>query len=171
MIQVPPTLAFAVYLRTPFAWAQSSVTVRSEGIPLTDPSYIGPTLKIEGEIIADEDLHIDGCVEGSLSVGGHRITVGEMAFLIADTIAREVVVHGAVQGNLRASDRVEIKKHACVEGDMAAAQVVVEEGAHFKGRVDADGSALIGADLCTLLARAETRAAQESAKTDWSATR
>jgi cytoskeletal protein CcmA (bactofilin family) len=124
-----------------------------ERIPLADPAYIGPTLKIEGEIIADEDLHIDGCVEGSLSVGGHRITVGEMAFLIAETVAREAVVYGVVQGNLRACDRIEIKKGACVEGDMATAQLVIEKGAHFKGRADADGSALIGADLCTLLAR------------------
>jgi cytoskeletal protein CcmA (bactofilin family) len=129
---------------------------------LADPAYIGPTLKIEGEIIADEDLHIDGCVEGSLSVGGHRITVGEMAFLIAGTVAREAVLYGAVQGNLRACDRIEIKKNACVEGDMAAAQLVIEKGAHFKGRAEADGSVLIGTDLCTLLAGVKTKAAQES---------
>lgn len=129
---------------------------------MADPSYIGPTLKIEGEIIADEDLHIDGCVEGSLSVGGHLITVGEIAFVIAETVAREAVVYGAVQGNLRACDRIEIKKNACVEGDLAAAQLFIEKGAHFKGRADVDGSTLIGADLCTLLARAETKAAQES---------
>jgi cytoskeletal protein CcmA (bactofilin family) len=135
-----------------------------ERFPLADAAYIGPTLKIEGEITADEDLHIDGCVEGSLSVGGHRITVGEMAFLIAETVAREAIVYGAVQGNLRTCDRIEIKKNASVEGDMAAAQLVIEKGAHFRGRADVDGSALIGADLYTLLARAETKDAQESDK-------
>jgi hypothetical protein len=44
-----------------------------------------------------------------------------------------------VQGNLRACDRIEIKKNACVEGDMAAAHLVIEKGAHFKGRAEADG--------------------------------
>ena len=134
---------------------------------MADPAYIGPTLKIEGEITADEDLHIDGFVKGSLSGGGHRITVGETAFLIAETVAREVVVYGAVRGNLRACDRIEIKKNARVEGDMRAGQLVIEERAHFKGRADADGCALIGADLRTLLARADMKATHEPAKTNF----
>lgn len=129
---------------------------------MADEAYIGPTLRIDGEIIADENLRIDGSVNGSLSVGGHRVTLGEMAFLRADIVAREVVVHGASEGNLRACDRIEIKKHSCVEGDVTAAQVVVEEGAHFKGRVDTDGGAPVGADLQTLLGLAEARALQKS---------
>ena len=130
---------------------------------VADEAYIGPTLRIEGEIVADENLRIDGSVKGSLSAGGNRITLGEMAFLRADIVAREVVVHGASQGNLRACDRIEIKKHSCVEGDVTAAQVIVEEGAHFKGRVDTDGGAPVGADLQTLLGLAEARALQHSA--------
>lgn len=133
---------------------------------MADEAYIGPTLRIEGEIVADENLHIDGAVDGALSVGGHRVTVGEMAFLRAEIVAREVVVRGASQGNLRACDRIEIKESACVEGDVAAAQVVVEEGAHFKGRVHADGGVLVGADLQTLLRLAEDKALQEFAKSN-----
>jgi cytoskeletal protein CcmA (bactofilin family) len=121
------------------------------------PTHISPGIKIKGQIVADEDLHIDGYVEGSLSVGGHRVTLGEMAFIRAEAVAREMVVYGAFQGNLRAHDRIEIKKNASVEGDMATAKMVIEEGAHIKGSIDVDGNAQVGADLGTLLARGELK--------------
>jgi len=72
-------------------------------------------------------------------VPGHRLTVGEMAYVNAETVAREVVVYGALQGELRAFDRIEIKKHGSVAGDVATAQIVIEDGAHFKGVIAADG--------------------------------
>ncbi len=106
------------------------------------PTYISPTIKISGTITADEDLYIDGEVKGSVSVPGHRLTVGDLAYISADTVARELVVYGALQGGLCAFDRIEIKKHASVAGDVATAQVVIEEGAHFKGVISADGRAL-----------------------------
>jgi cytoskeletal protein CcmA (bactofilin family) len=80
-----------------------------------------------------------------------------MAFIRAETVAREMVVYGAFQGNLRAHDRIEIKKNASVEGDMATAKMVIEEGAHIKGSIDVDGNAQVGADLGTLLARGELK--------------
>jgi cytoskeletal protein CcmA (bactofilin family) len=120
-------------------------------------THISPGIKIKGDIVADEDLHIDGYVEGSLSAGGHRVTLGEMAFIRAETVAREMVVYGAFQGNLRAHDRIEIKKNASVEGGMATAKMVIEEGAHIKGSIDVDGNSQVGADLGTLLARAEVK--------------
>jgi len=103
------------------------------------PAYIGPGIKVKGTIVADEDVYIDGDVQGSLSVPGHRLTVGEMAYVNAETVAREVVVYGALQGELRAFDRIEIKKHGSVAGDVATAQIVIEDGAHFKGVIAADG--------------------------------
>jgi cytoskeletal protein CcmA (bactofilin family) len=103
------------------------------------PAYIGPGIKVKGTITADEDVYIDGDVEGSLSVPGHCLTVGEMAYVNAETVAREVVVYGALQGELRAFDRIEIKKHGSVAGDVATAQIVIEDGAHFKGVIAADG--------------------------------
>jgi cytoskeletal protein CcmA (bactofilin family) len=134
------------------------VANRTSNLVVSAPTYISPGIKVKGAITADEDLHIDGYVEGSLFVGGHRVTVGEMAYIDAETVAREVVVYGAVRGNLRARDRIEIKKHASVAGDLATAKMVIEDGAYFKGRIDADGtSAQVGADLGTLLARTETK--------------
>jgi cytoskeletal protein CcmA (bactofilin family) len=103
------------------------------------PSYISPGIKVRGTITADEDVYIDGDVQGSLSVPGHRLTVGESAYINAETVAREVVVYGAIQGGLCAFDRIEIKKHASVAGELATAKIVIEDGAHFKGAIDADG--------------------------------
>ena len=120
-------------------------------------THISPGIKIKGEIVADEDLLIDGYVEGSLSAGGHRVTLGELAFIRAETVAREMVVYGAFQGNLRAHDRIEIKKNASVEGGMATAKMVIEEGAHIKGSIDVDGNSEIGADLDALLARSDAK--------------
>ena len=78
---------------------------------------------------------------GSLSVPGHRLTVGELAYIDADTVAREVVVYGALKGGLCAFERIEIKKHASVAGDVATAKIVIEDGANFKGVISADASA------------------------------
>jgi cytoskeletal protein CcmA (bactofilin family) len=109
--------------------------------PRTAPTYISPGIRIKGTIIADEDVYIDGDVQGSLSVPGHRLTVGELAYIDADTIAREVVVYGAHQGGLCAFERIEIKKHASVAGDVATAKIVIEDGANFKGVISADAAA------------------------------
>jgi cytoskeletal protein CcmA (bactofilin family) len=106
------------------------------------PTYISPGIKVKGTITAAEDVYIDGEVKGSLSVPGHRLTVGERAYIHAETVAREVVVYGAIQGGLLAWDRIEIKKHASVAGDLATAQIVIEDGAHLKGVIAADGRAV-----------------------------
>lgn len=106
------------------------------------PTYIGPEIKVKGTITAAEDVHIEGFVEGSVSVRGNRLTVGEMAYIDAEASAREVVVFGAVQGDVSASDRIEIKKRASVAGDLATSEIVIEEGAHFKGRIEVLGTKL-----------------------------
>jgi cytoskeletal protein CcmA (bactofilin family) len=108
--------------------------------PRTAPTYISPGIRVRGTITAAEDLYIDGDVRGSLSAPGHRLTVGELAYIDADTMAREVVVYGALQGGLCAFERLEIKKHASVAGDVATATLVIEDGAHFKGVISAEAS-------------------------------
>lgn len=102
-------------------------------------TYIGAGIKVKGVITADEDLYIDGDIKGSVSAPRHRLTIGERAYINAETVAREVVVYGAVQGGLSAYDRIEIKKHASIAGDVATAQIVIEDGANFKGVISADG--------------------------------
>jgi cytoskeletal protein CcmA (bactofilin family) len=97
---------------------------------------LGPSIVIKGEISSDEDLQIDGKVEGPISLRGHRLTVGRTAQLNSEISAREVVVYGNASGNLRARDRVEIKKDGQVIGDISTARISIEDGAYFKGHIE-----------------------------------
>jgi cytoskeletal protein CcmA (bactofilin family) len=102
---------------------------------------LGPSLHVKGEISGNEDLVIEGSVEGLVQLDERKLTVGASAKLTADVIAREVVVYGNVKGNLRAKDRIEIKKDGSVNGDLTTARIMIEDGAYFKGSIEIDKSA------------------------------
>jgi cytoskeletal protein CcmA (bactofilin family) len=102
---------------------------------------LGASLHVKGEITGNEDLLIDGSVEGLVQLDEKKLTVGATAKLTADIIAREVVVYGSVKGNLRAKDRIEIKKDGSVHGDLTTARIMIEDGAYFKGSIEIDKSA------------------------------
>jgi cytoskeletal protein CcmA (bactofilin family) len=99
---------------------------------------IGGSLEIKGRITADEDLQIDGNVEGPVSIRGHRLTIGRSGQLNSEVTARELVVFGKITGNINATDRVEIKKDGAVIGDIQTARISIEDGAVFKGRIEID---------------------------------
>ena len=101
---------------------------------------LGPSLHVKGEISGNEDLLIEGSVEGLVQLDERKLTVGATAKLTADIIAREVVVYGTVKGNLRAKDRIEIKKDGSVNGDLTTARIMIEDGAYFKGSIEIDKS-------------------------------
>ena len=117
--------------------------------------YLGPGLHIKGEITGNEDLKLDSRVEGLVSIGGFRLTVGPSAHVVADIVAREAVISGEVTGDIRAFDRIEIKKSAAIVGDLSTGKIVIEEGAYFKGGIEiGTKNAQIGTDLDTLLSGA-----------------
>lgn len=97
---------------------------------------LGATIVVKGEISSDEDLQIDGKVDGPISLRGHRLTVGRGAQLNSEINAREVIVYGTASGNLRARDRVEIKKDGQVIGDITTTRISIEDGAYFKGHIE-----------------------------------
>ena len=99
---------------------------------------LGSSLHVKGEITGNEDLLIDGTVEGLVQLEDRKLTVGASAKVTADVIAREVVVYGNVKGNLRARDRIEIKKDGSVVGDLTTARISIEDGAYFKGSIEID---------------------------------
>ncbi|MGA7918020.1 MAG: polymer-forming cytoskeletal protein [Candidatus Acidiferrales bacterium] len=99
---------------------------------------LGSSLHVKGEITGNEDLLIDGSVEGLVQLEDRKLTVGASAKVTADVIAREVVIYGNVKGNLRARDRIEIKKDGSVVGDLTTARISIEDGAYFKGSIEID---------------------------------
>src|SRR5579863_4306497 len=103
--------------------------------PVLSSARIGPSLTIKGSVTGEEDLQIDGKVEGPVTIRG-RLTVGCSGQLSAGVTARELAVYGKVSGNVDARDRVEIKRDGAVIGDIQTARISIEDGAIFKGRIE-----------------------------------
>ncbi|HTW60142.1 MAG TPA: polymer-forming cytoskeletal protein [Terriglobales bacterium] len=110
--------------------------------PLTgDLAQIGKSVVIKGELSGSEDLYVDGQVEGSISLKGNSLTVGPNGQVKASVEAKGIIVQGKLEGNVQASDRVELRKSAVVTGDIATQRISIEEGAYLKGKVDIQGKA------------------------------
>lgn len=116
---------------------QSAAAGNRPGIPTAHPlACLGASVKVKGEISSNEDLQIDGRVEGPISLPGHRLTIGRTAQLDSEITARDVIVYGKANGNLYARERVEIKNNGEVIGDIITARISIEEGAYFKGHIE-----------------------------------
>lgn len=101
-----------------------------------DVGHIGKSVVIRGELTGNEDLYLDGEVEGNINLRDHKLVVGPNAKIKASISARDVVVHGRVDGNVTATDRVELKRSSTLYGDVSTHRIVVEDGAVFKGSID-----------------------------------
>ncbi|HLJ15840.1 MAG TPA: polymer-forming cytoskeletal protein [Bryobacteraceae bacterium] len=122
--------------RVPGAPANGPVSIRPNGPAARPLACLGPSVVVKGQITSEEDLQIDGTVEGPIAIRSHRLTVGRTAQLDSEISAREVVVYGNAAGNLRAADRVEIKKDGQVIGNIISKRISIEEGAYFKGHIE-----------------------------------
>ncbi len=103
------------------------------------PATIGTSITIRGEVSGDEDLLIEGHVDGSVDLGQHSVTVGPAGQVKAGITGRVITVEGTVHGNLRADEMVVLRSTALVDGDITAPRVVLEDGASFRGTVDMGG--------------------------------
>ena len=97
---------------------------------------IGKSIIIKGELTGNEDLTIEGQVEGKVELRDHVLTVGANGRLKAQVFAKSIVVLGQVTGNLTATEKVDIGQNGSVEGDVVAPRVAIADGAHFRGSVD-----------------------------------
>jgi len=103
---------------------------------LVGTSSIGKALKFVGEIYSTEDLFVDGNLEGTVQVIAHKLTIGPNGTVHGTVKAREVEVLGALQGDVEAADRIEIRKNAKIVSNIRTARIRIEDGAHFKGSID-----------------------------------
>jgi cytoskeletal protein CcmA (bactofilin family) len=97
---------------------------------------IGKSVVVKGELSGSEDLVVDGEVEGSITLRGQSLTIGPNGRVRANIEARNVILHGRVDGDIHASDRVELRKSASLAGDITTARISIEDGAFFKGTID-----------------------------------
>ena len=111
--------------------AQDPVSTRSTAM-------IGPSIEIKGTVTGDEDLVIQGKVEGTVELGSHQVTVGQSGKVNADISAKVVNIDGEVSGDLTGGEKVVISKSGHVRGNIVAPRVTLEDGAVFKGSIDMD---------------------------------
>lgn len=114
--------------------------------------WLGSSLQVKGEISGSEDLLIEGSVEGLIQLHDRKLTVGPTAKVTADINARDVVVYGYVKGDVRTTGKIEIRKDGSVIGNLTTAQILIEDGADFRGSIEIDRSTMKEAEKNVLRA-------------------
>ncbi len=99
-------------------------------------AHIGKSVIIKGELSGSEDLFVDGVVEGTIELRSNSLVIGPNGQVKGSVHAKGVTVQGKLDGNIRASQRAELRKSAVVVGDIFTQRIAIEEGAYFKGKVD-----------------------------------
>jgi cytoskeletal protein CcmA (bactofilin family) len=101
-------------------------------------SVVGQSLVFKGHLVADEDLLIQGHIDGSIHHSGANLTIGIHGKVQADIVARKVLIQGAVNGDVRASETITVEASARVQGNLFAPRIGLKEGARFKGAIEMD---------------------------------
>jgi len=99
-------------------------------------AQIGKSIQVKGDITGDEDLIIEGRVEGMIRLEKHRVTIGASGDVQADIVARSILLAGTVRGNLIAGERVEIAASGRLTGDVQAPRLLMGEGAFVRGSIE-----------------------------------
>ena len=114
-------------------------TVPSRTAVSGESATIGRSITIRGDVTGDEDLYIQGRIEGTVDLKQHNVTVGSEGRVKANIKARMVTIEGEVDGNVRGQEQVALRSASKVNGDIVAPRVVLEDGATFLGSIDMSG--------------------------------
>lgn len=128
-------------------------------------AMIGPTVKIKGDVFSDENLIIEGNVEGTVTANSHEVKVGKSGHVKADISAKVVQVDGTIQGNISGKEKVIISNTGNVQGNIDSPRVSLEDGAKFKGSIDMDPGDQVTAEL-PLTSVGQKKDGQQGAKVD-----
>jgi cytoskeletal protein CcmA (bactofilin family) len=104
-------------------------------------TVIGKSVVIRGDLSGNEDLYLDGDIEGTITLTESRLTIGPNARVRANITVRDIIVFGNLTGNVQATGRVDLRQSASVSGDILAGRLSIEESAILKGRVELRASA------------------------------
>ena len=104
------------------------------------PATIGPSIAFKGDVSGDEDLMVQGRVEGKIKLTKHNVTVGPDGRVKADVHGRTVVIEGQVEGDVRGEEQIILRHTARVEGTIAAPRVTLEDGAMFRGGIEMEAA-------------------------------
>lgn len=99
---------------------------------------IGPSIQISGDVTGNEDVRIEGRVEGTVNLSDNVLTVGKEGQVNAAANARAIFVEGKVEGDLKADEQIVLQSSGNVRGNLVAPRVTLEDGCKFKGSIDMD---------------------------------
>jgi cytoskeletal protein CcmA (bactofilin family) len=105
-------------------------------------AVIGRSIQIVGDVRGDEDLCIEGDIDGNIHLPNHSLTIGTEGRIRADAYAKSVIIDGEINGDVYGSECVTIRAKARVSGNILASRVSLEEGARFKGSIDMDSESV-----------------------------
>jgi len=97
---------------------------------------IGKSIVFKGDLTGDEDLIIDGNIEGRVQLPSHQLTIGAHGKVTAEIEAKSVIIVGRVAGNVNATERVEVQASGIVDGDIRSPRLLVQEGAVVNGSIE-----------------------------------
>lgn len=107
-----------------------------------DTAVIGASIQIDGHLRGQEDLIIEGEVNGTVNLASHTLTIGNQAKIKANVFAHTVYVDGTMDGDLYGAEQVLIRKTARMKGNITSPRVSLEDGASFKGSIEMDPEAV-----------------------------
>ena len=99
-------------------------------------TVIGSTISIKGDLTGEEDLLIEGRVEGKIELRHHSVTVGKNGHIKADIYGKTITVEGTVEGNLYGEEQLIVRQSGTVRGNIVSPRVALEDGSNFKGSID-----------------------------------
>lgn len=99
-------------------------------------SLIGKNIHFKGELVGAEDLHVEGTIDGTVSMGGQNLSIGVGGVVSADIHAQNILINGALNGDVFADDLIEVSKSARVQGSLMAPRIKLEDGGKFNGVID-----------------------------------
>ena len=116
----------------------SSAAYRASAAGTGRSAILGATIRVKGEITGDENLIIEGHVEGSVSLSAHELTIGKTGKVHANITARTIRIDGDVQGDIAGKEKVVVSSTSIIKGTIVTPKMTLEEGARFKGTIDID---------------------------------
>ena len=99
-------------------------------------SIIGPKISIKGNLTGEEDLLIEGSLDGIIEMRRHNVTIGKKGQIKADIYGKIIVVEGTVEGNLYGEEQLIVRQSGTVRGNIVSPRVALEDGSNFKGNID-----------------------------------
>ncbi len=108
----------------------------NQGEPHREAAVIGPSILIKGDLMGEEDLVIQGRIEGKVDFKQNSVTIAKNGRVKADVYGKLVTIEGEVEGKLFGQDQIVVRSSGSVRGNISAPRVLIEDGARFKGSID-----------------------------------